>query len=42
MMQWTLATLTEKMQDIDSAMLSTHADDGQAGPRPMSNKRDVA
>jgi len=42
MMQLTLASLAEKMKDIDFAMLSTHADDGQIGARPMSNNRDVA
>jgi general stress protein 26 len=42
MMQLTLAALAEKMKDIDFAMLSTHADDGQIGARPMSNNQDVA
>lgn len=42
MVQLTLATLAEKMKDIDFAMLSTHADGGQIGARPMSNNRDVA
>lgn len=41
-MRPTLATLAEKMRDIDYAMLSTHGDDGQIGARPMSNNRDVA
>ncbi|MET0371350.1 MAG: pyridoxamine 5'-phosphate oxidase family protein [Sphingobium sp.] len=41
-MQPTLATLAEKMKDIDFAMLSTHAENGQIGARPMSNNRDVA
>ncbi|WP_150290514.1 pyridoxamine 5'-phosphate oxidase family protein [Sphingobium estronivorans] len=42
MMQLTLASLAEKMKDIDFAMLSTHADGGQIGARPMSNNQDVA
>lgn len=42
MMQLTLATLAEKMRDIDFAMLSTHADGGEIGARPMSNNQDVA
>lgn len=42
MVQLTLASLAEKMKDIDFAMLSTHADGGQIGARPMSNNQDVA
>ncbi|KXU32363.1 pyridoxamine 5'-phosphate oxidase [Sphingobium sp. 22B] len=42
MMQLTLDSLAEKMKDIDFAMLSTHADGGQIGARPMSNNQDVA
>lgn len=38
----TIADLAEKMRDIDFAMLSTHADGGAIGARPMSNNRDVA
>ena len=37
----TLADLSEKMRDIDFAMLSTHTDGGAIGARPMSNNRDV-
>lgn len=37
----TLAALAEKMKDIDFAMLSTHAEGGAIGSRPMSNNRDV-
>lgn len=40
-MELTLASLAEKMKDIDFAMLSTYAEDGQIGARPMSNNRDV-
>ncbi|MCP1468902.1 general stress protein 26 [Sphingobium sp. OAS761] len=38
----TMASLAEKMQQIDFAMLSTHTEDGQIGARPMSNNQDVA
>ena len=41
MVQRTLAELAKKMKDIDFAMLSTHADGGRIGSRPMSNNRDV-
>ena len=37
----TLADLSEKMRDIDFAMLSTHTAGGAIGARPMSNNRDV-
>ena len=37
----TLAELSEKMRDIDFAMLSTHAQGGAIGARPMSNNREV-
>lgn len=37
----TLADLSEKMRDIDFAMLSTHTDGGAIGARPMSNNREV-
>lgn len=40
-MQKTLAELSEKMRDIDFAMLSTHSDGGAIGARPMSNNRQV-
>jgi general stress protein 26 len=42
MAQQTIATLADKMQQIDFAMLSTHSEDGQIGARPMSNNQDVA
>lgn len=38
----TLADLSEKMRDIDFAMLSTHTAGGAVGARPMSNNRQVA
>ena len=37
----TLSELAEKMRDIDFAMLSTHAEGGTIGARPMSNNRQV-
>ena len=37
----TLADLSEKMRDIDFAMLSTHTAGGAIGARPMSNNRQV-
>jgi general stress protein 26 len=37
----TLSDLAEKMKDIDFAMLSTRAEGGEIGARPMSNNRDV-
>jgi general stress protein 26 len=37
----TLAQLSEKMRDIDFAMLSTHTRGGAIGARPMSNNREV-
>ena len=37
----TLAELAKKMKDIDFAMLSTHAEGGAIGARPMSNNREV-
>jgi general stress protein 26 len=37
----TLAELSEKMKDIDFAMLSTHTRGGAIGSRPMSNNREV-
>ncbi len=37
----TLADLSEKMRDIDFAMLSTHSGGGTIGARPMSNNRQV-
>ncbi|HEX7742107.1 MAG TPA: pyridoxamine 5'-phosphate oxidase family protein [Sphingobium sp.] len=41
MVQRTLAQLAKTMRDIDFAMLSTHAEGGHIGARPMSNNRDV-
>lgn len=40
-MAHTLADIAEKMKDIDFAMLSTRAQDGSIGSRPMSNNREV-
>ena len=37
----TLADISEIMRDVDFAMLSTHAEGGQIGARPMSNNRQV-
>ena len=37
----TLADLSEKMRDIDFAMLSTHTEGGAIAARPMSNNREV-
>jgi general stress protein 26 len=37
-----LEQLSEKMRDIDFAMLSTHTSGGAIGARPMSNNRQVA
>lgn len=42
MVHHTMASLADKMQHIDFAMLSTHTDDGHIGARPMSNNQDVA
>lgn len=42
MTQHTIASLAEKMRQIDFAMLSTHTADGHIGARPMSNNHDVA
>ena len=36
-----LADISERMRDIDFAMLSTRAADGRIGARPMSNNREV-
>ncbi|MBY0283363.1 MAG: pyridoxamine 5'-phosphate oxidase family protein [Sphingomonas sp.] len=41
MAEMTLADLSEKMRDIDFAMLSTRTDNGAIAARPMSNNRDV-
>ncbi|WP_185999036.1 pyridoxamine 5'-phosphate oxidase family protein [Novosphingobium aerophilum] len=37
----TLKDLSEKMKDIDFAMLATHTQNGAIAARPMSNNRDV-
>jgi general stress protein 26 len=37
----TLEQLSEKMKDIDFAMLATHAENGAIAARPMSNNREV-
>lgn len=37
----TLSDLAEGMRDIDFAMLTTRAPDGNLGGRPMSNNREV-
>ncbi|UVO51337.1 pyridoxamine 5'-phosphate oxidase family protein [Sphingomonas sp. SUN019] len=37
----TLSDIAEKMKDIDFTMLSTHAEGGAIGARPMSNNREV-
>jgi len=37
----TLAELSEKMRDIDFAMLSTRTEGGAISARPMSNNREV-
>ena len=36
-----LSDISEKMRDIDIAMLSTHTDGGAIASRPMSNNRKV-
>ena len=41
MSERTLADLSERMRDIDFAMLSTRTAGGQIGARPMSNNRQV-
>lgn len=37
----TLSDISQRMRDIDFAMLSTHTAGGAIGARPMSNNRDV-
>ncbi len=37
----TLEDIAETMKDIDFTMLSTRAEGGEIGARPMSNNRDV-
>ena len=41
MADMTLAEISEKMRDIDFAILSTRTEDGALAGRPMSNNRDV-
>jgi general stress protein 26 len=38
---WTLKDISEKVRDIDFAMLLTHTESGEIAGRPMSNNRDV-
>lgn len=40
-MSMTLKQLSEKMKDIDFAMLATHTEGSAIGARPMSNNREV-
>lgn len=40
-MTMTIQQLSEKMKDIDFAMLATHTAGGAIGSRPMSNNREV-
>ena len=41
MSDWTLTDISEKVRDIDFAMLLTHTESGEIAGRPMSNNRDV-
>jgi general stress protein 26 len=41
MSEMSLSDLSEKMRDMDIAMLSTHTDGGAIASRPMSNNREV-
>jgi general stress protein 26 len=41
MSEWTLDDISEKLRDIDFAMLLTHTESGEIAGRPMSNNRDV-
>lgn len=41
MSELTLSEISEKMRDIDFAMLSTHTSGGAIAARPMSNNRQV-
>ena len=38
---WTLDDISEKLRDIDFAILLTHTETGDIAGRPMSNNRDV-
>ena len=41
MSDWTFSDITEKVRDIDFAMLPTRTESGEIAGRPMSNNRDV-
>ena len=41
MSNWTLEEISEKLRDIDFAMLMTHTERGEIAGRPMSNNGDV-
>ena len=41
MSDWTLRDISEKVRDIDFAMLLTRTESGEIAGRPMSNNRDV-
>lgn len=41
MNKWTLSDVSEKVRDIDFAMLLTCTESGEIAGRPMSNNRDV-
>lgn len=41
MSDWSLGDISEKMRDIDFAMLLTRTEGGDIAGRPMSNNRDV-
>ena len=41
MAQKTLADLSQRMREIDIAMLNTHTEGGAIASRPMSNNKDV-
>ena len=41
MSKWTLSDISEKVRDIDFAMLLTRTESGEIAGRPMSNNRDV-
>ena len=41
MSDWSLRDISEKVRDIDFAMLLTHTERGDIAGRPMSNNRDV-
>ena len=41
MSDWTFSDISEKVRDIDFAMLLTRTESGEIAGRPMSNNRDV-